>query len=553
MTMKKLSIITLLAALPLLATAQMDKRVEVTKEYVPSVERAAKLRIAPDMTDTARMRPEIDYTVTPLVLRTALQTEPIRPTQVTYWEFNRPTPFYLKVGAGIPLNSVADFYYATQHAGTGYVVASLNHEGRYADLKNDFGLKHGALRMNNRVGAAAGKYLGRHVLEGDISYTHRLFDRYGAYADPSEESRAASGRSGYGDARFALRIGDDFLNLERFNFEVELHGALYDDRSKWADLPRRGGETVLGASARIARGSAGHSFALGAGYERMAGRLLLDGQLQQQIHASLRYGYQGRSVAFEAGADYYHDRVEGVEGRNYVLPFLRLTVDLGTGTIQPFLEADGGVYANDLRRLTGLCPVARPQWLAESSVDYNFRLGLGGSLWRDLFDYRIYAAFTVHDNRLFWTVADRMLLPSTGRLTETSFNGEAEFRPLSSLRFTLELHGMLYNNESDRAHGAPTLRGDFGVRYAGRKVGAGLRLEVESNRSWTLMTTDSSVGPVEYTLPYGWDLGVDFDWKVTGRATLFVEGRNLLNRKLYEWPLYPGDGVLFTVGARLNF
>ena len=94
--MKKMLIVAALAAvLPQLAAAQVEKQVEVTKAYVPKVESASKLAVQPDMTDTARMRPEIDYTITPLSLRTTLSPRPIRPATVTYWEFNRPLPFYL--------------------------------------------------------------------------------------------------------------------------------------------------------------------------------------------------------------------------------------------------------------------------------------------------------------------------------------------------------------------------------------------------------------------------------------------------------------------------
>ena len=49
------------------------------------------------------------------------------------------------------------------------------------------------------------------------------------------------------------------------------------------------------------------------------------------------------------------------------------------------------------------------------------------------------------------------------------------------------------------------------------------------------------------------DLRVNFDWKVSGRVTLFAEGRNLVNRRLYEYPWYPELGANFTVGAKANF
>ena len=101
------------AVVPQLVAAQVEKRVEVTKAYVPKVESALKLAVEPDMTDTTRMLPGSDYTVTPLSLQTSLATRPIRPATVTCWELNRPLPFYLKVGAEYPLNSVLDFYAST--------------------------------------------------------------------------------------------------------------------------------------------------------------------------------------------------------------------------------------------------------------------------------------------------------------------------------------------------------------------------------------------------------------------------------------------------------
>ncbi len=50
----------------------------------------------------------------------------------------------------------------------------------------DFDVKN-SLWMENRAGVAAGKYLGRHLLEGHVSYENRLLHRYGVYLAPSHE------------------------------------------------------------------------------------------------------------------------------------------------------------------------------------------------------------------------------------------------------------------------------------------------------------------------------------------------------------------------------
>lgn len=142
-----------------------------------------------------------------------------------------------------------------------------------------------------------------------------------------------------------------------------------------------------------------------------SGQKSLEGSSQQLIHAALRYGFAGGVVRFDVGADYYRDRTEFegepsnlVKSENYVIPFAWLDFNLGTPGLKPFFEADGAVTPNDFRALTLENPyVASSTWLDKSSVDYNFRLGLGGSLWRSRFDYRVYAGVSVRDNHLFWT------------------------------------------------------------------------------------------------------------------------------------------------------
>ena len=561
------------AALPAGVLAQVGKQVEVTKTYVPSLESAVKLPVRPDMTDTVKMYPEIDYSITPLSLETSFQTKPIRPASVTYWEFNRPLAYYVKAGAGYPLNSVVDFYASTQNAATGYVVGYLNHEGRYADIRNTFGDKLNSVRLTNRIGAAAGKYLGRHVLEGEASYDNRLFHRYGRHTPAGAafgELPLPGAVADYGDANLALRLGDDFQNLDRFNFEVAVHGGLFFDHS---DVAARARQSGFGGSARIARAFGAHRFSLEAGYEWLDGSKKLSGRRQQQIRAAARYGRDGEVVRFVVGADYYHDRMKEEENGNYILPYARVDFKLGAREFKPFVEVDGEVHDNSFRSLTRLNPyVAEGTWLGKSSVDYNIRLGLGGALWRNRFDYRVYVAFSIHDNHLYWTgdsFADGQrtwfsgfLTPVLSRQTVASLHGEAIYRPVSQLQIDLGLHGYLYNDEAQRIYGKrttlgngdPQFRGHAAVRYRGRKIACGLTARAESRRSWSLFTAQGEeVAYDRFTAPFCVDLGVDFEWKISGRVSFFAEGRNLLDRRLYVIPWYPEYRVNCTVGAKVQF
>lgn len=585
----------LLAAIPCIATAQVEKQVEVTKAYVPDVERATKIPAVPDMTDTVKLRPEIDYAITPLSFASDFDTRPIRPAQVTYWEFNRPRPFYLKAGAGYPLNSVIDFYASTQHPGTGYAVGFVNHEGRYADIRNDFGRKRDAVRMTNRVGAAAGKYFGRHVLEGSVAYENRLYHRYGAGGGDAAAGipQIAPGRPDYGDAELKLRFGDEFKDLSRFNFEVAFHAGLFWDHSDFEGYTHPARQTGVGASAKLARRFGRHLVQLQGGFDRMAGQKALDGYSENLFTAGLRYGCAGGFIDFTAGADYYGDRIRGAEPGNYVIPYARLRFDLGTKTLQPFVEADGGVRENSYRSLTRLNPYlchplraaggddpsvpdAAFAPLARSTVNYDFRVGIDGELWRERFTYRLYAGFEIRDHFVYWCSVPGAgglssaelygsFMPVTGRVTVMSFGGEAVLRPASGFRLSLGARGNIYNDEGvwregdtrcKLENGLPSFEGHAGAEYEGRKVSFGVSVELQSARRWSVLNRDEATGEClsrRFEAPFGADLRVHLDWRAGGRVTIFGEGRNLANRRLYRYAFYPEYGANCTVGVKLEF
>ncbi len=571
--------------LPLCAAAQLDTQVEVTKAYVPSLESASKLNIEPDITDTVMMRPEIDYTITPLSLTTSLSTRPIRPATVTYWEFNRPLPCYVRLGAGYTPNSAADIYLSTQNPSTGYLIGAVNHTGSYADLCNAEGVKHRAWRMENRATVAAGKYLGRHILEGAISYDHRIIHRYGLTDNAAAMlSDRPGSRAVYGDAAVDLRVGDEFQDMSRPNFEVAFHGNLFSgDMGNIANT--RGRQLDLGGSAKFGYRIGNHSFfTIAAEYTHMKGYSAMEEISQNRLLASLRFGRNKASaVRFDAGVDYWHDKVSEGRAGDFIAPYLRLNFDMGRRGLMPFLEIDGRLYDNSFRSLACINPyMADAAWMERSSMVYDGRLGIGGAAGNDRFSYRLFAAFTIRDNHLYWfsladftasadpeeavagSIACRM-----ARQSETSLNIRMDYRPVSELHFSIGAKGSLYNDESKvrfdgsnrvKLHnGMPAFQADAAIRYEGRKISAGIAAQFASERTWSAIniSTDGAGAPhcsnYGFEAPFAIDLGLDFEWRISRSVAVFAEAHNLLNRKLYPYMWYRGDGANFTAGVKLNF
>ena len=174
----------------------------------------------------------------------------------------------------------------------------VNHEGRYADIRNVFGVENNSVRMTNRAGVAAGKYLGRHVLEGELSYDNRMYHRYGAFVSPDAESLFVPGAAvDFGDANIDLRIGDDFQDLSRTNFEVAFRGGMFFDHSEWPEAyGENARQLTLEGHGRIARAFGRSSLSATLGYEYLRGQRSASGYDQGLLHAALHYGFAGGVV-----------------------------------------------------------------------------------------------------------------------------------------------------------------------------------------------------------------------------------------------------------------
>jgi hypothetical protein len=111
--MKKIFLLVALVAAAGSAAAQegLSKELEVTRAYTPRVGRAQKLPIAPDMTDTVRLRPEVSYSITSTASATSFTTKPYEAATIRMAPFDAARSLYLRAGVGAPLATRADVYF----------------------------------------------------------------------------------------------------------------------------------------------------------------------------------------------------------------------------------------------------------------------------------------------------------------------------------------------------------------------------------------------------------------------------------------------------------
>ena len=566
--------------------AQVEKSVEVTKEFAPKVADARKKSVKPNMVDTVRIYPEIDYTITPRSFSSTLTTSRFRPAMVTYWEYNRQYPFYIKAGLGYPFNSVADFYATTHRADVGYLTAYVNHEGRYDNITvKDPGLEkvydNASMRLINRVGVTGGKYVGRYTFDGDIYYESDVYNRYPYEKRLEQDPREIN----YENAALQLGFGDSFSDLSRFNFKVYGSADFYNDKSEQLWYTAMGEPTFenkiqqISASAgiKIARNIGRRSsFSLSADYKGWYGLREAKAYTDNLFSATLLFAHKTkRMLDFKVGATYAYDRLKGgTEKPHHILPYLYIGLNVrDNGRFVPFIELESKLQNNSYQELQRRnpyvamlgyesLPMADRNRSLDNTTVYNVRFGFTGHTQNCKFAYRLYANMSFVKNSLYWYNIHRAFFGvEQARENIWSLSASVEYKPISSLLIELAAKGQTTSSFASVASAKPSYEAMLRLRYTHRKFAIGAKAQLVGPSIWTSIVAIPENADFDrivaanpsVKLPMTVDVGLDVDWFVSKHCTIFVEGRNLANANIYRWAYYREYGVHFTAGVKVQF
>jgi len=578
--MKRVISISILASLVCANVyAQVAKQVEVTKNYAPSVSQAAKLAIVPNMVDTVMLRPEIDYAITPRSFSSTLGTHRFKPASVTYWEYMKEYSFYMKLGVGYPLNSVADVYASTHRADVGYLMGYVNHQGQYSKIRikdpfDGLSYKNNSQQMVNRVGVNAGKYFGRYTLSGDIYYQSDIYHRYPLYGDYDRRE------INFEDVDLKLRFGDSFIDLDRLNFDVYGSADFYNDKSKTFVENSKYQQIDATAGVKIARRLAVRSmFSASIDYRGYYGLKDLSSYGNSLLSATLLYGYNsGRLLELKAGLTYTFDHTASASktNRHYVMPYLYIGLNVrNKGAFVPYVEMDGDVINNSYYSLLKRNPYVEilgsgggemPNFMHSlpNTARYNVRFGMSGHTQNSKFAYRFYANMSFLENSIYWYNVNQIFFNvDVARENIWSVNAEVDYKPVSQLLLSMQVRGLIHTNFSTVNSAQPPVEAKIRLRYTHKKFAVGASAELLGVSKWTCIYTPAFVGrsddenaPLErntVTVPASVDVGLTFDWYVSDKCTVFVEGNNLANMNIYRWVYYREYGANFTAGVKIQF
>ncbi len=562
-----LTISTLLFALT--ATAQVEREVEVTKQYVPKLPAAKKMDFQPDMVDTVAIRPEIDYTIVPKSFASALSTEKFRPAKVTYWEYTKSYPFYIKAGAGYPLVSEVDAYASTNRADVGYLSAYVNHRGSYSDIQTinpitNTEFKGKAQQMSNRVGVNGGKYIGRYTFNGDVYYDADIFHRY---AQPKSDD--AIDEINYENIALAMSFGDSFADMSKVNFSIYAAADYYNDKSEQLpDFERKMQQFSASAGLKLGRniGTKARLYAA-FDYQGNYGLKFLENYGNSLFSGAVKFEYNLKSLLdIKAELKYCNDKLTGQKSRHHILPNVYVGFNVGQRDIfVPYVEVDSRLEQNSYQHLQQANPYimlrgSEYQPLPNTTI-FNMRIGFTGHTTNNKLSYRLNANAAFMNDALYWINVDNIGFDvTTAAQNIITLNASLEYKPLSTLLLGAGFKWMLYDeNFVDVENGKPNFEANFNIQYTHRKFAIGAKADIIGSRSWSF-AGEYFEGDVRddftlhnYTYPVCCDLGLTFDWFVAKQCTIYIEGRNLGNAKIYDYALYRRLGVGAVAGIKVQF
>jgi hypothetical protein len=570
----------------------LDKQMEVTRAYTPRVGQAEKLPVAPDMTDTVRMRPEISYRITSSASSTSFETVPYAAATVSEAPYSSSGPLYLKAGAGVPLQTVVDLYFTPEMRKTDRAFGLFaNHAGSFSRIVNDLHVEAPATEMTNGAGLWTTRQWRRYSLEADATFDTRHYNPYGvADVDHTPESSAWQPRQfvfdrkmhrfNLGLARAGVSFGDNFSELNRLNFRLAL-----DAGYGWGHNEDQFNIDARLTMARMFGPRGKHGFelvlaergAFGSAFDHIAG----DGDILSPGHAVTvsfmpRYVFASGVWDIKAGVDARYV-INNACNQDYVrlTPAFEARAVLAGGALVPYVSYTSQIMDGDAEALSRRNPYVTTSgttaWVNDA------RVGVEGDI-NDLFSYKIAGGASVFRDYQLFVGTQLISLRAIDNASEASYD-PMWFTPLpvDGTRFTAGAELALKNLGGFGARLYGNLnKFEFSGTYASEPVGprpdydAGLELSYHYKDRFSLRAGAELIGQRHYLVRSNSstssahryhprsiapvvDVTFGADVRVAPDFWVFAEGENLADQVLYPYPHYRGLGASVVGGVKIVF
>ncbi len=563
--------------------ANGDINVIATIEANREIVTPTKMSELPDVVEGDTTRPDVNYTMVPKNINVDFTPEPIKPAKLKVNEpLDKLYGGYLKAGIGNYFMPLLDFHYGSTRSRSNNWGINLNHlsAGQGPDDVGFSGFSHNAIHGNYK------HFLKKHTLRFNANYDRDVAYFYGF--DLTDSSFA-----NFKDVKDEIRTT---YNLVEFDTELE---------SKYSD------------SAKVNHQVGVHYYYLDGSFNNRENNFLLDGNVRKYLGAQLvradfsvdynNYAFQqfsaidsnellsplkedgttgtlnsaiirvtpsinalkgdfkakiGASIQVDSRAESFH-----------LFPEFEVKYSLFNNMFIPYVGATGNVDRNSLRTLANDNPFVSSQFELRNTAE-RFRAfgGIRGSVSSSMSFNVGVSQSRYTDMPMFFNDTLISLQNKFGVVYDNAnmfrVGGQLSYRKLEKLKVYLRADYTNYNMDREEyAWHRPSLEVSLGGRYdmadkliiktdlffIGKRFAKSL--ERVADVEPTYYTEGSEVLEVYYPVELKpiFDANIGVEYRLTEKASAFVNFNNLTTKKYQQWLRYPNQSINIMFGGTIRF
>ncbi len=558
--MKKIFILAGLVVMCTTVSAQTNKKnnlnreLEVTREYEPNVKGATKIDVKPNMVDTVKLRPEFNYNITTehAYNRNRLSIKPIGVADVNIVTTRRQLEkLNAEAGFAVPFKTMADINYSLYDASTSQVNVNLKHDGLWTKIENDANIKTPATQTRNNISLFANKNWDKANVSGSVYGLWDKYTRYGYYnfgqAIPeSFDSRksALAQRFTGGGLEFALNGFGKLLNTSLL-IETAYVTDKYD-----------GGRADLNAELGV-----GRNFKNGNNLNVVLAALMAKGKNQNRTDISSysvkpMYTMNVNGMSLGLGFDAAITKSGYLKSESQVcfFPKFNLEINLKNSALF-FVNLDGGIYIDPY--------MANPYMISSvetpMSKNYELKAGIVGNIGQ--LKYTIGAGYDImNDAPMYVNVYNAKFLGNVFDYQTDDINIIKAFVNLNakvSDRVAL-MAGVLFRSaDSDKFADAlyvPMIESSIAVKYSSEKFNTQVKCDFVGEQYFCdqIATSPEILNQIVKADGYA-DLKFECNYKFNKQITFGVMVDNILNSNIYKFNHYRQLGTSVMAKVNLKF
>ena len=552
-----------------LASAQnLDPTVEVRRTYEGKLLEAHKPQLSMSVPDSlTRFDLDFDYSVFETPYKGSYEFNPYRLSMTPVQSVRRPGKFYLRAGAGYELHPEFDLVWSPVQMDRLRLDVYANHRsfiGNYRGMQ---------LKAEGQTEGQTGG-LNKLVNNGNKNFGYDLFTNAGTHL----RYDWLKGRLDFGAAFYEI-AQKDWIRKREFNaldvnvglssksdkedyflYDIKAAYRFADDRMNLEPYARTN-EHIIGVDARLGQvfGTAGNlffdagvnmAFYTGAA-ETSAGNFSLT---PHYVFSLGRWNFDlgvrvSAIIPFKEGELF-------LTGGQYVYPDVTLSVIAIPDAMKAYIHVGGGEKLNTLSAILTDDRHADLSWskgaaLLDNSVErVSATLGFEGRI-TSWFGYHLRGGYVNYKNMMLSGLHEMkaedgtLLLPYAGYCAcQSAFASLDCHLNTESVDFNISTtYNHIWMKEPLNGLLKPAaFQGEAGVTYNWKR-----RIYAGVDCGWaTARISDSTIVP-------GWaDLGVNLEYVINRKISLWARGGNLLNMSILRSPLYAEGGISGTIGICVN-